>query len=298
MSVRQIITPRLLRAAVIALTAIGSLPVAAAEIRAQSDIEAVLEGKIEIGDFEKLWSFLFDGNFSREIYLASPGGDLAEAMKIGRLVRSLNLETDVPGEYPSKFMENHMHILKEPKVDYMCVSACFFVYVAGIKRSVDSPFGRALLGIHRPYLSDSDLQAATSDEAIASANRTRAIVESYLKEMGVPAKYADEMFAISKDNIRWISPDEVRADFNGFIPELRDWVNARCDKRSDTEKNIWEQLMHGKTINELTPTERAMVETLAEKRREQFSCEDKLQSELAGHAYQHALELQDQSHSR
>jgi hypothetical protein len=54
--------------------------------------------------------------------------------------------------------------------------------------------------------------------------RTRAIVESYLREMGVPAKYADEMFSESKDSIRWISHEEVRADFDGFITELRDWA--------------------------------------------------------------------------
>jgi hypothetical protein len=279
----------------VALTSIGSLPVKAAEIRAMGDTyEAVFEGKIEIGDFEKLRSFVF-GHITQQIYLASPGGDLAEAMKIGRLVRSLNMETIVPGAYPSQL--NRMHsFLHDLKANYMCTSACFFVYVAGIERFVDSPLGKAFLGIHRPYLSESDLQSATSDEAIASMTYTKSMVENYLKEMGVPTKYSDEMFSISKNDIRWISDDEIQADFNGFIPELRDWVDARCDKFSDIEKNIWEQFLRGKI--ELTPAAKAMAETLIEKYRQQGQCESKLQSKLAFQAYAHAFELQDQSHSK
>lgn len=46
--------------------------------------------------------------------------------------------------------------------------------------------------------------------------------------MGVPTKYTDQMFSVSKDEIRWIANDELEADFEGFIPELRDWIGARC----------------------------------------------------------------------
>jgi hypothetical protein len=73
----------------------------------------VLEGLIEPGDYDKLRDFLLakrdygifgdptcDGPYldgcPDEIYLASPGGDAAEAMKIGRLVRSLGWETMAP----------------------------------------------------------------------------------------------------------------------------------------------------------------------------------------------------------
>jgi hypothetical protein len=283
---------RLLHAAVIAMTAIGPLPLKAAEVRVDPSDNgrgAVLEGKIETGDFEKVRNFFFS-EYPLQIYLASPGGNLAEAMRIGHLVRSLNLLTMAPGEYPGKSLENRMHILKQPKADYMCASECFFVYVAGIKRFVDSVFGKAFLGIQRPHLSVSKLQAATGDEAIASTNHTRTVVQDYLEEMGVPAKYAEEMFRLSQGDIRWLSHEEIQADFDGFVPELRDWVDTQCDKRSDTEKNILKQ-MHGKGIAELTPTERAMAGRLVTKRSQQFQCENELQSELAKYAYVHALEL-------
>ncbi len=282
-----------LQVAIIASTAIGSLPAAAADIRAYPNGGAVLEGKIETGDFEKVRGFLFDGNFSQRIYLASPGGDLAEAIKIGRLVRSLKLETAVPGKYPRGHVADLVRArLHHPKADYMCASACFFVFVAGIKRFADSPLGSAILGIHRPYLSDADLKAETSDQAIAAADRTRAVVESYLKEMEIPAKYANKMFSISKNDIRWISDSEVRTDFDGFIPELRDWANARCDARSDDEKYVWEQMMRGKAVAELPPAERTIVTTLFEKYAQKVQCENQLQSELALQVYEQALELQ------
>lgn len=54
-------------------------------------------------------------------------------------------------------------------------------------------------------------------QAINSTHQMRATVESYLKEMSVPAKYADAMFLVPKDELRWIGEDAFRADFDGVI---------------------------------------------------------------------------------
>jgi len=73
----------------------------------------ILEGQIESGDYDKLRDFLVAkrayGDLSdpacfgdyldgcpESIYLASPGGNVAEAMKIGRLIRTLGWVTTVP----------------------------------------------------------------------------------------------------------------------------------------------------------------------------------------------------------
>ena len=60
----------------------------------------VFEGKIVAGDFDKVRSFLgkksnFD-KISGGVFLASPGGSIIQAMKIGRLIRDLRLSTDAP----------------------------------------------------------------------------------------------------------------------------------------------------------------------------------------------------------
>jgi hypothetical protein len=192
----------------IAACGLGALTVDAAEIRADPRFpkaRVTLEGRIEAGDFDKLRSFVFDderGMHLFEIYLASPGGELAEAMQIGRLVRSLKWTTSIPSKSITpeiREKEAALRGLKNSKANNMCASACFFVFVAGIERG--PVLGEPILGIHRPYLSESDLKALSSDKAIATANRTRATVENYLREMGVPAKYLDQMFSIPKDEV-------------------------------------------------------------------------------------------------
>jgi hypothetical protein len=261
----------------------------AAEIRVDPSRRAalgvVLEGRIEPGDFDKLRTIIFNGEGALEIYLASPGGDLAEAMKIGRLVRELKLRTVAPDNLGGELREKlaARHALKDSKANYMCASACFFVFVAGIHRQSDFVH-EAILGIHKPYLSKDALRALSSDKAIAVADQTRAIVDSYLREMSVPAKYADQMFSVPKDEIRWIGHGEFETDFAGFVPELRDWVDARCDSRSGAEKRNWEVLKN-KTRAEQSADERATSDALMKKYEEQTNCEIELQPELALRAY-------------
>jgi hypothetical protein len=81
----------------------------------------VLEGEIQPGDFDKL-RILVDPNAETsvgvggvggdwyrdkysEIYLASPGGFVVEAMKIGRLVRALRWESIVPSPITNPYIK-------------------------------------------------------------------------------------------------------------------------------------------------------------------------------------------------
>jgi len=189
----------------------------------------VLEGQIEAGDYDKLRDFLLvkrdyeEGDFRcsaiyddssfcpEEIYLASPGGDVAEAMKIGRLVRALGWTATVPTrEFNSPAGSfNHENEIKRydlgnPRTNFMCASACFFVFVGGIYKETALPGLPPILGIHRPYLPTERLKELSGGQAIATANLTRAKVEKYLKEMDVPTKYIDQMFSVPKDKILWI----------------------------------------------------------------------------------------------
>ena len=208
----------------------------------------IFEGKVEIGDYDKLLRkidedcglgvrFCPDG-----IFLASPGGDLAEAMKIGRLVRKLGLETHVPGDLPAPYRQEAEASLKDAKANYLCASACFFIFVGGIDREGDfyPDTYPPILGIHRPYLSESGLRKLSGDQVIAVAQQTRLIVEEYLKEMGVSAKYADLMFSIPKDRVRMIDKHDFDSDFKGYIPEIQDWLDAKCPKnpKKDVEETI------------------------------------------------------------
>jgi hypothetical protein len=137
-----------------------------AEIRRTSSAEArhvnfadvILEGRIETGDYDKLLKLIDErcgeaADCPNVIFLASPGGDLIEAMKIGRLVRKLRLETSVPIDVPpvpsdlppqdrqkiEADLKAFKSVLKDAKANYMCVSACFFIFVAGVYRETNAP---------------------------------------------------------------------------------------------------------------------------------------------------------------
>jgi hypothetical protein len=212
-----------------------------------------------------------------------------KAIKIGRLVRTLRWETEIPEKYPPGPPDLYSGIvaatkLKDPKQNYMCASACFFVYVAGIERNFFH--FKPILGVHRPYLSETDLRTLTANQAMASSTQVRTIVETYLKEMGVPAKYADLMFSVPKDQVRWIDDADLKSDFTGVIPELQDWLDAKCDERTDVDKRIMDALEAKFMRGELTADEEKMRSALGKKFLEPLVyCEEKWKDRLREDAW-------------
>jgi len=218
----------------------------------------VLEGKIVPGDYDKLRNFLgTKSNFDKitgGVFLASPGGYIDEAMKIGRLIRTLRLSTDAPSGPPSgiaKFGESLIHAndLVNAKANYLCTSACFFVYVSGIYRNLNW-VGR--LGVHRPTQIESVARTQSDEEASRSTWFTHETVKNYLKEMDVPDKYIDLVFTVPPNEIRLITQDEFDLDLRGFIPEMKDWVGAKCD--ADAERIISDNLKTRSPPLENAPT--------------------------------------------
>ena len=275
--------------ATIAACVASAVPAHAAEITGDSD-EVVLEGNIEAGDYDKLRGFILKNEvYPGEIYLASPGGDLAEAMKIGRLLRELRWDTVVPAQPPGFIATRESliaaHKLKHPDTNYMCASACFLVFIAGIHRTAN--IGDAILGIHRPYLPEDNLKGMSGDQAIASTNRVRATVDGYLKEMGVPVKYADLMFSVPKEEVRWINRADFDVDLEGFILELKDWINAKCDTRTDVEKAVARKLEKKNAARQkLTEEELSISKLLFTKQHvEQPKCERQVKFELRTEAW-------------
>jgi hypothetical protein len=269
----------------------------------------VLEGQIEPGDYDKLRDFLlvtrdyspvddprcsatYEDGCPEEIYLASPGGDVAEAIKIGRLVRTLGWAATVPTRTDNSPAGSSLHEdevkrydLGDPKANFMCASACFFVFVGGIYKDTAMSGLPLILGIHRPYLSSERLKELSGGQAIAKASLTKAAIETYLRGMDVPTKYSDQMFTVPKDQILWISQDDFAANFSGFVSSLRDWIDAKCDDRTDIEKVAWENIKN-KHHNEMTQTEKSLSDMLRKKMRAQWPCEEKVTFELRRDAWQ------------
>lgn len=235
---------------------------------------AMLEGTIAAGDFEKVRRFLLSHNNVVELYLASPGGNLGEAIRIGLMIRFLKLSTIVP----SKELTNQelsltaqRHNLRDVRSDYRCTSACFFVFIAGIHRSSEDQ-GAAILGIHRPFVTEAVIARIGRTRAIQAEEQTRTVIATYLNDMNVQAKYVEDMYSVPRSMIRWIRNDEFQTDFAGFVPQVRDIVEARCMTGIDRTGR-----------GEASGHDRRQVAPLTSPN--QLECERKFQDELAHQTY-------------
>lgn len=212
----------------------------------------VLEGRIERGDFAKVQELAKQAS-PTAMYLASPGGDLAEAMRIGFFVRGRAWETrtaeaeSMPAEMRTS-MASALGV-RDPARNNVCASACFMIFVAGIHRD-----GHAL-GIHMPQISPADLERLGADQAASKSSDIKAAVGLYLFRMGVPAKYLGAMFDVPHDKMRWLTDDEIAADLQGFAPDVRPWVAGQCGAEEVQSAACKEKVMLGIRLRSLEARE-------------------------------------------
>jgi len=176
-------------------------------------------GEIEPGDLAKHRKFLRRNSAAYGISLRSPGGDIQEALAIGRLVRDLFLFTTVgvqidpprfgPVYYGSSDRDEDACV--GSLVECGCASACFLIWAAGINR-----IGNAL-GIHRPRFRDEDFAKLSALDARNVYAQLLDEVRSYLVEMGVPEKYFTRMTQISSQELLILEPDAIDAELKGYI---------------------------------------------------------------------------------
>ena len=203
---------------------VWSSPVQSAEIT-HTHTGILIEGEIERGDYEKVEQILRSkGPSWGALYLASPGGDLVEAMKIGKLARKLFLTVHAPGWLFKKK-------LKTP-TNAVCASACFFIYAGAVSRTGTK------IGIHRPTLTSNQLKKLTLQSAAKKSIDIRHFVESYLSELGVPRSYADRMFSIPASEVEWINRADLKRDFSRFDPSVDEWLEAQCNHLTPLEKEL------------------------------------------------------------
>ncbi len=223
-------------------------------------------GEIKRGDFDEFERLVkHSAGFTQVVQLYSPGGDVLEAMRIGHLVRKLRLEVWAPTLIDGVVVENWGVDPKDYRVapeNSVCASACFFIYVAGVRRK------GAVLGIHRPFLADDAYKQMDIDEAIEFGVGSRNVISEYLYGMGVTAEFIEKMYAISSDNMYWLEPLEIKQQFAGFIPEIDEWLGANCEKLTVAEASIlydnevapWDDGVEGYTLYAEAYTKKARVD--------------------------------------
>lgn len=129
---------------------------------------------------------------SNTLWLDSPGGLIAEAIKIGDVIAEEEMDAIVV-------------------FDGYCYSACVFIYAAAKTRS-----GTGDIGIHRPFASEISADSMSYSEYLEEYDALTPVLKRYFAKYGVSPSLVDSMNIVSSDEIRVMSDQERDSYGLGF----------------------------------------------------------------------------------
>ena len=200
----------------------------------------LIRGVIASNDYEKVLGF-YRSNHPHlfGFHLISSGGDVDEAIKIGRLLRKYLIFANAPRRGPDGHFtldaldESGSTLCRGSKC--ICASACALIWFGGVKRL-------GIVGLHRPRINDPAFKALAPSEASAVYRRMLDSVTRYLDEMEVPNPLIDSMVATGSAEIEWV--DSKRAFMRP--PSFAEWFDASCRRstrqESDPDKKLEKQI--------------------------------------------------------
>ena len=150
--------------------------------------------------------------------LDSPGGELEEALKIGRIIRGMNLHTFVAD--------------KSGKA--RCDSACFFLWAGGIYR-VGYP------SIHRPYLPDSGFSNLNMKQTEKIYEVYAEEIDQFLEELSLkkhlPPEFISVMMSTRPDEVFSMRKfkNETPSLFSKYEPHIEQYFLDKCGSLSNTD---------------------------------------------------------------
>jgi len=188
-------------------------------------------GKIVPGDYERfVGAIRTRGAAPFLLYVRSQGGNVPEAIKIGRQLRELTVSVLAPlgtihsGGAASCVMDEHELGRKVPCV---CASACTLVWFG-------SPFRTgAEIFIHSiAYENKKEFGALPPSEAARVYNQNMGEIRAYLADMGIDGKYAQMMTETGSIELKKVQPQDDWGLF-GFDGGYREWLFAKCGPPSN-----------------------------------------------------------------
>jgi hypothetical protein len=199
-----------------------------------SGFDLYVTGPIVTGDYDKFRNILMQhGPTISSVELRSPGGNLLEAMKMGRLTRKLSLGTGAPiNDYSCQVNDTAVGIRGAPCT---CASACFIIFVGGVRRH-----GLHLI-VHRPFFEKNMFAGLSHTEAEWHYNTMLADLREYLKEMNVPEVFYTRMINVPSGEAQTIPPLEATTLFE--VPAFDEWLAARCGILTQKEMVLMSRLL-------------------------------------------------------
>ncbi|MGO7979596.1 hypothetical protein ACC691_16980 [Rhizobium johnstonii] len=144
----------------------------------------VVQGEFEISDDPVSLAGEVAQFKPKFITFKSPGGNVASAMKIGRMIRALGVST-----------------LQIRSAE--CASACALAFVGGVQRSADA----GSIGVHQASFSGD--AALDSKTAVTAVQAMTAEIIGYLTEMGVSPQLLQLSLSIESSDMRYLTSSEM-----------------------------------------------------------------------------------------
>jgi hypothetical protein len=141
-----------------------------------NEIEAALDGASP----QTNWSF-------KQLTIDSPGGNIDASMAIGRLLRTNRISILIPK-------------------GGRCVSACVMIFAGAVSRL----YANGKIGIHRPYLNQSmNSEVPAPDKLRVGYEEMLRTMRTYLREMNVSERLADDMLKVAPADMRYLTHDDL-----------------------------------------------------------------------------------------
>jgi len=129
------------------------------------------------------------GDYIKTVVLNSPGGSVADALAMGRLIRARKFATEVEaGTY--------------------CASSCPLVFAGGVERRAGD---RAVIGVHQIAAVKSQAVNGPPRDEMSIAQNISARCERYLADMGVDMKVWIHAMETPHDRLFVFKPDEMKS---------------------------------------------------------------------------------------
>jgi hypothetical protein len=175
-------------------------------------VHITMIGEIETGDADKVAAevakYVGDPDLRYLFLFNSPGGNLAEGLRLGEYIASL-------GELTT----SQVGTMLTP--DAICASACVYAFLGANYREL----GGGRIGVHRFYGGEDYLNGA---EALDLSQTISAAIASYLRSRRVDPAFFDDIVATPPNQINWVSEErliEVGALTHGVADETVEYVN-------------------------------------------------------------------------
>ena len=158
------------------------------------------------------------------VTIDSVGGDIVEAIKLGRFMKQNALTVEV--STARYVLKNKKYQVTSGLENGQCLSACVFVLAGGVIREVTTSVSQ--VGIHRPYFSQ--IEGDASPSAIkASREQLNRLIKDYFEEVDINPSLLEDMLSIPPDKMRILTDAELE--------RYRLSVNNANYEESETAKN-------------------------------------------------------------